>query len=54
MATRELFGARPPWIVYVLSYVLVLLVFGVFMSILVEIPVLRIRERLFPSPRVAL
>jgi peptidoglycan/LPS O-acetylase OafA/YrhL len=54
LATLELFGLHAAWIVYLLIYVLVSLGFGVFMSILVEVPMLSVRERLFPSPRVAL
>jgi peptidoglycan/LPS O-acetylase OafA/YrhL len=54
LATLEFFGLHPAWIVYLLIYVSVSLMFGLFMSILVEVPMLSLRERLFPSPRVAL
>jgi peptidoglycan/LPS O-acetylase OafA/YrhL len=42
------------WFAYAAAYLFGSIVFGVAMAVLIEIPVLRIRERLFPSRAMAL
>jgi peptidoglycan/LPS O-acetylase OafA/YrhL len=46
---RKAAGIDLPWSVELLSYVAVSVLFGIIMAKLVEVPVLRVRDRYFPS-----
>jgi peptidoglycan/LPS O-acetylase OafA/YrhL len=47
---RKVLGGEPGFYLTFLSYMTAALVFGILMAKVVEIPSLRIRDRLFPSP----